>query len=242
MRTYTLLLIDQESFYQRIIDLALSTLGITYKLYAVSSCAEAEPILRNILFDLIITDQGDADPLTVFEITGKCNSSPPVLIFSAKPDFPLIVDSFRAGVMDYMLKPCAINELAERLHNCLLAPATRGKNLTRPGNQTNQEKQLGDMQAAMAHDIRSPIISMLAGITHLRMGSFGWMDKEVACQLGKLDNRCHKLLDMTNEYLTNIFKSGETDISSSPRPELSNDIRFIKKRGPNNAELQNTAY
>ncbi len=119
MRTYEILLVDDDHDFLKIIASALELKS--YRVRTASSGEAAVETLSESYFDLVITDlhMSQTDGIAVLKKAKEMNHDAVVMILTGNWDVSLATDVLRLGAYDYMLKPFGIAELWQRVETCL---------------------------------------------------------------------------------------------------------------------------
>ncbi len=214
MRQYNILLVDSEEISQRLIDLAFLRCRANFKLDAVDYLPAPSQLIE-IPYDLLVVDpQAVGCNLSDLSKFWKTNPHLPVLIYSGEFDTNIIIEAFRLGVSDYVLKPCSANDLADSLMRCL---AGRHEELS-------QKQPIDKMLMALMHDIRSPLISMSACVKLLNKGDSLRVADNSVDPLQILSSRCAKLIDIADEYLKMVDFASEKKVFQGAAVSLYNDV------------------
>lgn len=226
MRNCKILLADNDETTLGVAGKSLEHLG--YHVTSVTSGAKAIKALRTSDFDLVITELAmeKSDGIAILQNAKDIKPDIGVILFTGDPDVSKAVNAFRLGADDYLLKPYSLDEMAARVAKCFEEVECR-------------RKKRMDM-LLLSHDIRSPLVSMLADLKLLRRGRYGALEKRVAAAVDKLFAKCTKLSGMAEEYLSKAsFFDGDLqeelqplnlveDIIAPVLDELSVDIKENK--------------
>lgn len=119
MRKYEILLVDDDLNILTVIASALEDKG--YQVTTASSGEVAIEALSIKDFDLVITDLNmhETDGIAVLKKTKDLNPVCGVMILTGNRDVTFAIEALRVGADDYMLKPCNLSELWERVAKCL---------------------------------------------------------------------------------------------------------------------------
>ncbi len=119
MRKYEILLVDDDLNVLTVIASALEDKG--YQVTTASSGEVAIEALSIKDFDLVITDLNmhETDGIAVLKKTKELNPVCGVMILTGNRDRAFAIEALRVGADDYMLKPCNLSELWERVAKCL---------------------------------------------------------------------------------------------------------------------------
>lgn len=119
MKEYQILLVDDDLNVLTVIASALEHNG--YQVTTASSGEVALDALTINEFDLVITDlnMSEIDGFTVLKSAKEANPGGGVMIFTGNRDPEPAVEALRLDADDYILKPCDLSELLERVANCI---------------------------------------------------------------------------------------------------------------------------
>jgi len=109
-----ILLVDDEKVVRLSFKRELQPL---FEVRLAASCSEALEILAGERFDLLITDlvMPDDDGLTLLRRAKASSPQLYVIIITGYGEIETVVAAMRAGADDFLLKPCDIDELLERI-------------------------------------------------------------------------------------------------------------------------------
>lgn len=110
-----ILLVDDEVGFTDVLSKRLGRRGLDV---AVAHCgAEGLRLLRERDFDVAVLDlkMMDMDGIEVLKVFKKMVPDMPVVMLTGHGSEEAARDGLRAGAADYLLKPCAIDELLEKL-------------------------------------------------------------------------------------------------------------------------------
>src|SRR3989339_269177 len=210
-----LLVVDDSAMMRKIIRTELESAG--YQVADAQDGVEALELLKkeHQRIDLVITDymmpemQGDELCIKIRNDLG--NKSLPVIFLSAMGERDSILNIFKAGASDYIVKPFAKEELLARIRVHL--EARRLNKLLE--NQVMELKKLNKLKdeflAITSHDLRAPLNGIM-GFSQL---------------LAEDDN----LTDLQKEFLGHIFSSGEFLL------ELIGDILYLGRINSETGDL-----
>ena len=119
MKKYEILLVDDSPTILTVVGCALEDKG-----YQVATAASGEAALQTLTikdFDLVITDlnMSEIDGLIVLKSAKELNPRGAVIILTGNRDTEMAIQALQLDADDYILKPCALTELFERVVNCL---------------------------------------------------------------------------------------------------------------------------
>lgn len=116
-----ILLVDDEICYVNVLSNRLSKRNIfATKAY---SGTEALQALRRDDFDVVILDLKleDMDGIEVLKILKKMAPETSVIMLTGHGSEEAAKDGIRAGAYDYLMKPCELNELIEKIRQAHVA-------------------------------------------------------------------------------------------------------------------------
>ncbi len=127
MKTYKILLVDDDAAVLRLISRALERLG--YRVETTGSGSDAVDILAKTRFDLVLTDliMEPVDGLKVLEASKQANPDTPVIMLTGHNDIALAVKALRLDADDYLFKPVELENLYFSVSSCLEKAALRQK-------------------------------------------------------------------------------------------------------------------
>lgn len=119
MRSYALLIADDEASFRELLERRLSRKG--YLVKAVGSGTEALAALAEEEFDAAIFDMKmpGLDGIATLKRAREIQPSLPVLILTGHGSIETAVEAIRAGAYDYLTKPCNLAELEAILERAL---------------------------------------------------------------------------------------------------------------------------
>ncbi len=182
-----------------------------YQVTGAGNGKEVITCLRDGQYDLVITDlmMPEINGTELIQEIKKTAPETSVIIFTGYGDMHSVIDALRAGVDDYLLKPCEIDELLLRVSNCLekrslvhrLKEQNRRLKKEILARKRLEEKLRGQAEKvklfsySIAHDIKAPAIS-LHGLTHLVDKKF----KPLLPQKGQ--DYCNQILHSSLQIIT----------------------------------------
>ena len=110
-----LLLVDDEEGYVNVLAKRLSKRNFFVK--TAYSGTEAIRILRNESFDLAVLDlkMEDMDGIEVLKVFKALEPKMPVIILTGHGSETAAREGMEYGAFDYLVKPCELSELVERI-------------------------------------------------------------------------------------------------------------------------------
>ena len=116
---YSILLVDDDPHIVNVIGDNLEETG--YRVTRADSGERAFELLNESPFDLVIADMvmGQIDGIQVLEKAKELYPETMVMILTGLGDLSSVINAFRLGVDDYLLKPLMLEELHFRVEDCL---------------------------------------------------------------------------------------------------------------------------
>lgn len=117
-----LLLVEDHVTFAELVRQNLEREG--FAVDVVETAGDGDAALRAVSYDAIILDLGlpDASGLTLLRDLRAAGKSTPVLILTARDTVDDRVTGLNAGSDDYLVKPCAMEELVARVRALLRRP------------------------------------------------------------------------------------------------------------------------
>ncbi len=114
-RPLRVLLIDDEAGFTDVLAKRLTRRGLAVSVS--QSGAEALRMLRDHDFDVVVLDlkMADMDGIEVLKIFKKMVPAMPVVMLTGHGSEEAAREGLKAGAADYLLKPCDIDELLEKI-------------------------------------------------------------------------------------------------------------------------------
>ncbi|MFQ5450628.1 MAG: response regulator [Nitrospinaceae bacterium] len=213
------LVVDDSLPTRMILSQILGKRGVT--VHTAENGREGLEILGTRMneIDIVITDffmpEMDGEELCERIRTDLNQKEIPILVLSGLSEKSTIIDLFKAGATDYLIKPFVKEELLARievhLNIRLLHKELNGKILEL--KKLNQMKN--DFLSICSHDLRSPLTSIL-GFTDLLIQS-GMDDQERRICLETIQSSGQFLLSLINDLLDlQRFQSAAGDLEMEP--------------------------
>lgn len=123
--------------------------------------------------DLVLTDINLPDG-TGFEICAEVKASRhrdiPVIVMTSQGDLETRLKCFKLGAQDYIAKPFAVEELAERVKTHLKLKESRDALAEKNVELEMRKRARQDMTDMIVHDLRAPMTSIQGSLTLVRGG------------------------------------------------------------------------
>lgn len=118
-----ILLVDDEEGYVAVLAKRLGKRDFVVK--TALSGAEAIRILRNESFDLAVLDlkMEDMDGIEVLKVFKAMEPAMPVIMLTGHGSETAAREGIRFGAFDYLIKPCDLSELVNRIREACRANA-----------------------------------------------------------------------------------------------------------------------
>ncbi len=131
-----LLVIDDDNAIRSLLKKYLSEKG--YLVSVSENAIDAENLVKNIKFDLIITDKmmPEKDGMDFVKDIRNFNNNTPVIMLTAMGDIENKIQGFENGVDDYLAKPFEPKELLLRIASILKRTKVSSSNIVKFGKFT----------------------------------------------------------------------------------------------------------
>ena len=239
MLRHTILLVDTDPLRDQVHMPALKALG--FLVCTASDSATALAMLAGGRIDLVVCDAYllRPDTISVFAKARKLHPRIKFVVTFVDADASDVIEMFRAGVDDCLLKPFTPKELTRCVNK--LFPDKRPAAPDKP--QASNPETRGphaDLFMTAFHDIRTATVCMTMMLNRLIEGRYGDMDEDVAMAHYALLAYCNKLTGMSEEFYAKfrlndgeiVFRQESLDLLSDIiAPVLSELHMDIKKKG-----------
>jgi len=113
------LLVDDEAGFVDVLQKRLGKRGL--KITAAASGTDALRALRKSSFDVAILDlkMEDMDGIEVLQIFKKMDPEMPVIMLTGHGSEKAAQEGMASGAFDYLLKPCDLEELLEKIRQAV---------------------------------------------------------------------------------------------------------------------------
>ena len=156
--TGKILIVDDETGLRRNIVSFLERRG--YEAFGVSSVNEACKMLEQAAFDVMLTDLklGDGEGIELVKLILARELDTTVLLMTAYASVESVIETFRCGACDYLVKPFTLHELGKKIENI-----SRYRRLIKQNIYLRQQVQNGaDYTRVIAcSDIMANMMSMV---------------------------------------------------------------------------------
>jgi signal transduction histidine kinase len=192
-----ILLVEDDAEDARLLRAALARGESDFDIVQVPCLAEAlEQISCSnfdlILLDLSLPDSQGFDTVMAFRQIGK---TVPVVVLTGLSDESVALRALRAGAQDYLLK----GAFADQVFTRSLRYAIERHRLLAALESANQH--IADFSAMMVHDLRSPLVNVIAIAEMLSVGGFGPLTDDQKKWLCRIVTNGHGLVELITNYL-----------------------------------------
>lgn len=204
MSEYQILLVGDVPSDSKTIHPALRSQG--YQVTTVATGEAAIEALRKATFDLVITDGAvsQTEGIGVLKRAKKLNPETMVIILTGLGDVRFAIDALRFDVDDYILKPCELTEIQERVANCL-EKAERKRAIAKSELRSRMiNEQICNRLMAMSHDLRSPLVAVGSTLKLLKRDVCGTTHESAENTLNDLYERVIKLIGTAEDCLGKV--------------------------------------
>ena len=164
-------------------------------------------------FDVILLDLSleDSEGIETFTTLRDGGSTAPIVVLTGFDDETTAVQAVREGAQDYLVKGRVDADLLVR---AIRYAIERQKTLA---ELENANRQISDFTAMMAHDLRSPLVNVIAIGDMLNEGLFGPLADEQKKWLGRVVSSGHKLVALVTNFLDlSKLEAGEMQVIKRP--------------------------
>ncbi len=250
LRDLTALVVDDSSIARQIVQNSLSAEGLN--IVEASDGDRAFEIMCNTMsdIDIVITDY-EMPNMPGIDLCKKIRNELklkelPIIFLTALCDISHVLDVFKAGATDYIVKPFVKEELVARV----MAHLERGQLSRKLQNTIDQLRELNTMKdnliAVCSHDLRTPLNSIL-GFTDILLEK-EYLHKEDLKGLSQIKNSGEFLLSLINDILdlskikSSINESEMKPIMVSSITDISfNALKGLAEKKKQKLELKNYA-
>jgi len=143
------------------------------------------------LLDIRLPKANGIEVLSHIRETGKNTA---VIMMTAHGNENLAVECMKAGVVDYLSKPFAMDDMIQRV---MRAIANRRVLLEK--QRLEQEKD--DFVSMLSHDMKNPLTAVIGSIDIIREGRLGAVNEEQAEYLHAAIDSCNEVIAMIDNLL-----------------------------------------
>ncbi len=212
-KRFEIMVVDDDRYALEVCQASLEHQGYVVTT-AVGGKAAAEA-LQQKAFDLVLSDYRlkHHRDFFIFHRVKEHHLKTKVIIVTADHDAYPVVEAFRLGVDDYLLKPYDISTLWERVAYHLRGCRTDGHSMKVLKQFPALNEEILKMLSVMTHDIKDSLTSMASTLTSIRKGSFGTIPEDVDDKLKELYAVGKRLIGMTEDFLGKaISVNGEVEV------------------------------
>lgn len=203
------LLADDDPVSLKLLQMALQPEG--YEITSVSNggdawsrMEEADPPAIAVIDWMMPDMDGISLCRKLRDLDGRRQSYTYVLMVTARGDSEDVVQGLRAGADDYLVKPLNLSELRARVQ-----VGRRIVDLQKEILARNQ--MLEDYNAAVSHDLKTPLIAVKMTLGQVTEGLYGPIDKPVEVVLNRSRDSVAELLSMC-ETILSLAKCGHDNV------------------------------
>jgi two-component system sensor histidine kinase/response regulator len=164
-------------------------------------------------FDVILLDLSleDSEGIETFTTLRDGGSTAPIVVLTGFDDETTAVQAVREGAQDYLVKGKVDVDLLVR---AIRYAIERQRTLT---ELENANRQISDFTAMMVHDLRSPLVNVIAIGDMVNDGLFGPLNDEQKKWLGRIVSSGHKLVALVTNLLDlSKLEAGHMEVIKKP--------------------------
>ncbi|GFE62497.1 hybrid sensor histidine kinase/response regulator [Geobacter sp. AOG2] len=155
------------------------------------------------LLDLRLPKANGIEVLSHIRETGKDTA---VIMMTAHGNENLAVECMKAGAVDYLSKPFAMDDMLQRVMR-----ATVNRRVLLAKQRLEQEKD--DFVSMLSHDMKNPLTAVIGSIDIIREGRLGAVNEEQAEYLHAAIDSCNEVIAMIDNLLDiHRFEAGRMQI------------------------------
>lgn len=201
-----ILVVDDQADIARLIVMQLQETG-----FAAAWAGDGEAAIGMLdaenyslaLLDIRLPKANGIEVLSHIRETGKNTA---VIMMTAHGNENLAVECMKAGVVDYLSKPFAMDDMLQRV---MRAIANRRVLLEK--QRLEQEKD--DFVSMLSHDMKNPLTAVIGSIDIIREGRLGAVNEEQAEYLHAAIDSCNEVIAMIDNLLDiHRFEAGRMQI------------------------------
>jgi CheY-like chemotaxis protein len=195
--------------------------------YTVTAASNGEAALERLeetTFDLVITDlfMPGLDGITVLRNTRSQHPATAVIV-TGELDSRSVVDAFRHGASDCVLKPFDAEDLSERAAKSLMRMACERMRQDQETYVKFVNEQVSALLFLLTHDIRGALVS-LGGRVRQKVRRCARGGKRDANDLDGLERTIVEITEMAEEYLALTFAISKGSWDETSVCHLERDI------------------
>lgn len=154
-----------------------------------------------ILLDIMMPEMSGLEACRIIKQNKKWKDIP-IIFLTAKGETQDLVDGFKAGGVDYIIKPFVSDELLVRMRNQIELSDSKKKIIEM--NRTRDK-----LYSIIAHDIRSPFSSIAQTLEAIDLGYFDVNSADFKEMLSHLNARVKETSTLLNSLLDWTLQQGE---------------------------------
>src|SRR5262245_10531834 len=185
MRAISILIADEEAEVRESLGELAGTMGAVAELVGSAVAARAAAAERR--FGCAIVDKnlesGGAGGLQLIRDLKELQPEMDVIVITGYGDLHSAVEAFRAGAMDYLLKPLDPGLVRKRLQRVMerLRMLEENTQMQRMLVRADRLASLGTLAASVAHEVNNPLAYLTSNVQHVRRKM-----KEIAAEIRRL--------------------------------------------------------
>ena len=172
-RAISILIVDDEAGERESLGELVETVGAEVALAHDAATARAAAAERRFGCAVVDKNLGDGDPDGGLKLVRELKALQPdmdVIVVTGFGDLDSAVEAFRAGAMDFMLKPLDVTLVRRRLQRVMerLRMLEENAQMQRMLVRADRLASLGTLAASVAHEVNNPLAYLTSNIGYVR--------------------------------------------------------------------------
>ncbi len=202
-----ILVVDDEYSIREALIMFFEKKGFFVK--QASNGADAAFLAEKEDFDVIISDirMDKMDGVALVKLLKLNNKKVPVIFMTAYPELQNAIDAIRNGVVEYIIKPFDMKDVAEKVDSAI---KTKRESTDEHYNKMYKEQKRNFLNL-LSHELRTPLTPVAGYITLLMKKEFGEIPPRQLDVIRNIAKNSKRLKDLTDDLimLYSLEEAGE---------------------------------